>query len=89
MTDTERQAATDITARAAASLILALTAQGIPLHLVLIGLHAEAVIQTTAHFGGQIASDMCDRAASRVRALPSAAEWCAMDSAATHAGGVA
>jgi len=88
MTTTEENAM-DVAGRAALSLIAALAGQGLPLHLVLIALHAEAVVQTAANYGGEVAADMCDRAARRIRDMPCASTLREMDRTATHAGGVA
>lgn len=51
--------------------------QGLPWDSVIAGAHSEVISAMTATFGGAATADSCERAAERVRSMPSLSE-CAL-----------
>jgi hypothetical protein len=45
--------------------------EGIPMHVILAGAHASVVTMLVEELGGPMAAGSCERAAERVRTLPS------------------
>ena len=79
MTDQERiemkQAAADQAATCIRECMVLMHESGMPWDSIIAGAHAEVISAMTLAFGGQMASDACTRAAERVCALPSAADF--------------
>lgn len=70
----ERQAIVDAVSAHIAQVMVDLHQRhGLPWELIAVGAHAQAVVAMTTIMGGPMTAQCCERAANRVRDLPSAA----------------